>query len=111
MVSYCCELKCIESPDTVVDGVACALCHAYNYCHCQCVTYMVENRDRIKIEIEMERFMDIKRKLEDAVYCNYDIDCGLEYLDKMKVHLMSLQHLLKISQIKIVTHKCDCVNK
>lgn len=95
MSIYCCWQKCIESPSTQVDGVAYVHCKAFNYCHCRCVTYTTENDQHIKFDIEINFFTSIKRKLENAVYGAYDIDGGLEYLDKMREHLLHLQQLVK----------------
>ncbi|QIH04898.1 hypothetical protein [Dasineura jujubifolia toursvirus 2a] len=37
---FCCYKKCIEAPETQVDGKACKICSSFCYCRCKCQTYM-----------------------------------------------------------------------
>lgn len=37
-MDFCCSRRCVKSPRSVVDGIACTCCFSFCYCRCDCVS-------------------------------------------------------------------------
>lgn len=106
---WCCEKKCFKVPDDQLDGIACDMCGAFNFCMCGCMSHSGKKLNHTIIVGPPLKMFECY-KFDSAFECEYNDEKGVCIFYKSGGELSQLFVREKVFQDKWLASYFDSLD-